>query len=181
MGRTRVAAVGDTQPANVDEFVSPVESLLNTFDRYVVVDEKDIPTAYKKLVDALQVGDGRHEHGHLVVALDAAESNFRSASNLFMTARVVRKSWELNMESINAKLRNEATAALSQEKAEGKRSKQITEGDITATVATMFADEWRSQEERRIRLSAMEDSLQNLVDAWGSRCRTLQAMLTKSR
>lgn len=193
MARQRMVVAGEVSGitlegkvggVNVDEFVAPVEAryeAMNSLTNEMLVEEGEILTMYKELEKKLQVGDGRHEHGHIVVALDAAESNFRLAHRLYTTSRIIRQTWELDAETTNAKLRSEATAILSKEKEEGKRSKQITDGDVVATMASLFHDEWRAQEEKKIRWVAIEKSLENLVEAWASRCRSLQAMLTKSR
>jgi len=136
---------------------------------------------YKKLEAALRIGDKHNDHGTVAKALDNAESYARLAHRLWMTARVERDRWEKDNALIFAGMRDGATRALQREKEQGIRNKMITDADVEAMCAVMFADEWRDQEIKRRRVEAMVKSMENLNECWTSRCRTLQAMLTKMR
>jgi hypothetical protein len=136
---------------------------------------------YKKLEAALRIGDKRNDHGTVTKALDEAESNARLAHRLWMTARVERERWEKENAIVFAGMRDEASKVLEREKADGLRKKQITDADVEAMCAICFPQDWKAQELKRKRLEAMVKSMENLNECWASRCRTLQAMLTKMR
>ena len=53
--------------------------------------------------------------------------------------------------------------------------------DVKACAATLHPDEYVAQEVRKAKIKATVDSLENLSEQWNSRCRTLQAMLSKLR
>ena len=84
MARQKIVVGNEPTRADVsiDEFVAPVEAkyaAIDSIGNEMLVEEGKILTMYTALEATLQIGDGRHEHGHIVVALDAAESNFRLA------------------------------------------------------------------------------------------------------
>lgn len=136
---------------------------------------------FRRLEAELSIGSARGEHGRLAEALDNAETNTRAAFRLYATARIARKSREDTDEIASAKLRDDATKSLQEEKDKGTRAKAITDADISARMAGLFPDEFRAQSERRRRWEMTEKSLEHLVSMWESRCRSLQAMLSKSR
>jgi hypothetical protein len=137
---------------------------------------------YKQLERKLQVGqEGRALHASVNAALDEAESNARLAHKLWMSAKVERDRWERQNAIVFSAMRTEATRALQSEKDQGKRNKTITDADVDNQAALMFQDEWLSQQNKRKRVEAMERSMENLNELWISRCRSLQAMLSKQR
>jgi hypothetical protein len=137
---------------------------------------------YLQLEKKLKVGqEGRALHASVNAALDEAESNARIAHKLWMSAKVERDRWERANTIIFSAMRTEATRALQHEKAEGTRNKQITDADVDNAAAAMFKEEWLSQQNKRKRVEAMERSMENLNELWISRCRSLQAMLSKQR
>jgi hypothetical protein len=137
---------------------------------------------YLALEKKLKVGqEGRAIHASVNAALDEAESNARTAHKLWMSARVERDRWERANAIIFSAMRTEATHALQHEKDKGTRNKQITDADVDNAASAMFKDEWLSQQNKRKRVEAMEKSMENLNELWISRCRSLQAMLSKQR
>jgi hypothetical protein len=136
---------------------------------------------YQKLEAALKVGDDRGEHSALNRSLDNAESNARLAHRLWMTAKVERERWEIENGIIFGAMKHEASKTLQREKDQGLRSKQITDADVETMCAVIFPDEYKAQEVKRKKVKAVEESMANLTEMWISRCRSLNAMLSKSR
>lgn len=136
---------------------------------------------YQALEAKLRVGDQRTDHGSVNKALDEAESNARLAYKLYCTAKIERERWEMDNDVIFGAMRAEATRLLQREKEQGLRSKQITDADVDSTCATMFADEWRHQQTKRKKVDLMVKSMENLSELWLSKCRSLNAMLSKQR
>lgn len=136
---------------------------------------------YAKLEAGLRVGERRSEPGILAVALDDAEANLFLAQRLYVTASIERERWVLENTAISASMRDEAHRALQQEKAEGERSKQITDADVNAKVSQLFPDQWAAQELARLRIEKTEKSLGVMVDVWTSKCRSLQVLLGRAK
>lgn len=152
------------------------------FDRIVETIFVDDPWGeYQRLQDMLEVGEDRTDYGVVIKALDLAEKNARRAFNLYATAVVARREWELANEVVFAAARKEATRRLQHEKNEKTRTKMITDADVESQIAIMFPDEWKAQEIRRTKMKAMVDSMQHLSEMWSSKCRSLQTMTSKLR
>jgi hypothetical protein len=158
---------------------APVDPAFERITETLVVN--DTEAAYKRLEQALVIGDKRTDYGSVMKALDEAESNARLAHRLWQTAIVERKRWEMDNEVVWAVGRSEANRSLQHEKNEGTRSKQITDADVESRIATLYPDQWRAQEMRRIKMKSMVDSMQNLAENWASRCKSLQVILSKQR
>lgn len=136
---------------------------------------------YQELEAALRVGERRADHGSVNASLDEAETNARKAYRLWLTAKLESDRWRLDNEVVFGAMRLKATETLQQEKTMGLRNKQITDADVEAMVASLYPDEWRSQELKRKKVELMVKSMENLNECWLSRCRSLQAMLNKQR
>lgn len=158
---------------------SPLDPAFERIAQTLVVDDPE--ATYKRLMQLLAVGENRGDYGTVMRHLDEAETNARLAHQLWQSAIIERKRWEMNNEVVFAAARGEALKDLEHDKKAGYRTKQITDADVEAQVAKAFPDEWRAQELRRVRARAMVDSLQNLAEIWASRCRSLQTMLSKQR
>ncbi len=137
--------------------------------------------SYEKLEAELEIGFSRNDHGSINEALDKAETNARRAHHLLSTAKLERARWEIDNDAQWSRIKTEAQAELQREKDVGKRSKMITEGDISVRIATMFPEIWLQSERKRSEMKVLEESMTNLVELWVSRCRSLQTMLAKSR
>jgi hypothetical protein len=136
---------------------------------------------YKQLEADLRVGTERNDHGSLMKALDNAETNARKAHKLWMTAKLAESTWEMDNALVFAAMRMEANKTLTREKEQGLRPKQITDADVDAMCAALFSAEWAAQEVKRKKVHAMSRSMENLNEMWMSRCRSLNAMLSKQR
>jgi len=142
---------------------------------------KDPWGTFQRLTDRLKVGEDRSSYGRMMQELDEAESCAREAHNLWMTARVEYRKWELNNQVVNAACRESATRDLDIEKKSGVRAKQITDADVESRAALLFPDEYRYQEIKRETIKRMVDSMQNLAELWLSRCRNLSTAVSKLR
>lgn len=142
---------------------------------------QDIKATYDSLEEALRVGDQRTDYGSVMRHLDEAERNARIAHKLWISSKLEKRRWDLDNEVTFGAMRGEATASLQREKEKGLRAKQITDADVESRCATMFPDEYRSQEITRYKLHLLVDSMQNLSDLWQSRCKSLQVILSKQR
>jgi predicted amidohydrolase YtcJ len=150
-------------------------------ERVFIPDEK-LNEVYEECHRGLVLGaDKLAEHGHLVRALDMAETRHRYAHRLFVSAKEERLAYERDFVVEAAPMRKAATELLQKEKKDGIRSKQITDSDVESTIAWLFPDWWRDKERERSRLKLTEDDLLNLVETCASKCRSLQTMLSKSR
>lgn len=161
----------------------PATALNGSFDRIVesacVV--RNPSAEYEELETALSLGETRSEYGSVHRALDMAETYARRAHKLWMAAKIERQRWELDNQVVFGAMRLEATRTLEREKDSGLRKKQITDGDVNAMCASLYPDEYRTQELRRAEVKAMEESLQHLSETWSGRCKTLQTILSKQR
>ena len=142
---------------------------------------RDIHAEWKDLEAGLELGEKRSDHAHAVAALDKTAARAYRAHRLYLTARAAREDWELENEVIHGAMWSAATRDLQQEKVQGLRSKQVTDADVKARVATMFPDEYQAQEKRRRDLELTVKSLERLAEIWFNRCRDLQAMVGRLR
>jgi len=142
----------------------------------IFLQDAEIPKVWERLEKILKLGDGRTEHGLVLRALDEAEKNSRQANKLYVTAKVVQEDYERENNVVFATLWAESTKLLQAEKEAGRRNKTITDKDVEMKCAELFPDEYRSQERSRSRAKATVESLKHLVEAWESRCRSLNTM-----
>lgn len=146
-----------------------------------VYETMDLAQEFKRLNDNLEIGEDRGDYSAVNRHLDRAESNARKAHRAFLQATLRKKSFDLANEAILAPLRSEANRHLQVEKAQGDRSKAITDADVRAKMIELFHDEIKDQEEKRMKVDGALEHLQVIVDLWKSRCRSLQSMLTQIR
>ncbi len=142
---------------------------------------QDVTKDWRILREGLSLGDKVSDHGAVMRALDKAEERAHLAFMLFVTAKAELERWELDNEVLHGAMWSEANRSLQQEKDDKHRSKQITDADIRARCATLFPEEWAAQEAKRKRYKLAVDAFENLAECWSSRCRSLQAILGKSR
>jgi hypothetical protein len=140
----------------------------------------DAAKDYADLEQNLEVGEERGDFRTLQQHLDKAEARARRAHQLYLGAKLERARWELDSEVVCAAMRKEAADDLEADKAAG-RKKQITDADVRSRMAEKFADEWRSQELRRVKLKGMEEALERLADLWKGRCHSLGTLISTLR
>lgn len=145
----------------------------------IFIADADLKKEYLTLEQELLLGKNLVESSHVLGSLDRAETNFRKAHRLWVTAKLERERWDNENEVVCAPLKLAAQKELEKEKELKIRTKAITEADVAMMLASMFPDEWNAAEERRMKVKLAEESLGNLVEAWSSRCRTLQVLGNK--
>lgn len=161
--------------ANKGPEISPdIERIAETI--YAIDASKDYDDLEKNLVVGEERGDFRTLQQHL----DKAEDRARRAHRLYLGAKLERARWELDAQVTNAAMRKAAVDDLETDKAAG-RKKQITESDVTAKMAQLFPDEFRSQEIKRAKLKGVEEHLERLAELWKGRCHSLGTMLNNLR
>lgn len=167
------------RPNNTKAVESPLDPEFDQIATTIIIDHPF--EVYQRLEVALKVGDRRSDHGSVNQALDEAETNCRLAHRLWTTARIEYERWRLDNEIVFGAMKIEATAVLQREKDQKLRNKQITDADVDAMCAVLYAEQWRAQEVKRKKVELMVRSMENLNECWLSRCRSLQAMLSKQR
>lgn len=142
---------------------------------------EDMYETWKRIKASLRVGERRSEHGFLQRALDNARKLSYDAHRLFITSKMELERWELDNEVVFSAMWNDAMKSLQMEKDTGLRSKQITDADVRARVATLYPDEWSAQEKKRKRIKLTVDNISQLSKEANEHCSDLQVMLSKLR
>lgn len=142
---------------------------------------EDIASVSKQLIEELQLGELRSDHGSVVRALDRTQDNARKAHALYVTCVREREAWEKRNEVLLAGMKIEANKALQEEKDKGHRNKAITNADVDAMCALLFGDEWVTQETERRDYKLAEEHMKNLAERWADRSHNLQAIASKLR
>ena len=103
------------------------------------------------------------------------------AHRLHAVAKVEVAAYMRETESVSGAIRDEAIQHMEREKANGKRSKQITDKDALTEAARMFPDEWGDICSRRERVESMAKTLEKLALLAESRCHTVRKMIPDNR
>jgi hypothetical protein len=141
----------------------------------------DIWEEYKELKAKLRIGEGHADYYTVLRANDEAEANYLRASRLLANAELELKKFMVEHRKTCAAMRSDALKSLKEEKLEGSRTKTITNQDLDDYAAVHFHDLWTAQETSKVQHEQTIEHLRVLVDAWKSRCRTLQGMVAKVR
>lgn len=141
----------------------------------------DIKGTYDKLEKALRVGEKRTNRAVLLKRLDESQTYARLAHKLWMNAKAAFTAWELDNEAVWSAMWSEANRALQEEKAQGQRSKQITDADVKAMVASIYPAEYKHQEVKRVRVKGMVSDCEHLTEMWNQRISTVRVMYEKAR
>jgi hypothetical protein len=167
--------VETAHPTKLQAVPPPLQRLVET------IFVKDVEGLYRRLRKDLEPVEVEANRGSYAAALDAAEHRAREAHELYTTVEIMRTRWENGNEVVFTSMRDEAMRVLQNEKDAKLRSKAVTEADVRATSAKLFGDEWEHVETKRKEFDLLVDSCKNLVDAWFSRCKSLQTLLSKQR
>ena len=167
------------RPNNAPQKESPLDVEFQRIATTIIIDHP--MEVYQRLESSLKVGDQRTDHGSVNKSLDEAETNCRLAHRLWTSAKLEYERWCLDNGVVFGAMRLEATAVLQREKENKLRNKMITDADVDAMCSSLFPEQWRSQEVKRKKVELMVRSMENLTECWISRCRSLQAMLSKQR
>lgn len=138
---------------------------------------------YEELEAGLSLGVPASQAGYglIVDALEKAEKMARKAHGLFSHAKVQHESFEVDAGIIESGMRDRALAALTEAKKSGEFTKAINGPDIEAYMRTHFTDEYRDLAVRREKAKRMVDSLEDLVQRWRDRRRTLETLAQGAR
>lgn len=152
------------------------------FAKIVASHHLDDPfSEYQELEAALKVQDKRNDHGSIMSALNDAETNARRAFRLYFASSIERRRWHLDNALVLGAMREQATRKLQAEKEAKIRNKMITDADVEGMAAILFPDEWREQQLTAEKVERTEKSMAHLAEMWASRCKSLNAMLSRSR
>lgn len=164
--------------ANKAKMVRPPAELQRIVENVFV---RELFKEWKELEASLDIGEKRSEHSYAKEALDKAAGRAYRAHRVYLTARNLRDTWELENEVIFGAMWSEATRSIQKEKEDGIRRKAITNDDIKRRVATMFPDEYQAQEKKRRELKAAVESLERLAEIWVGKQRDAAALVGKNR
>jgi hypothetical protein len=139
----------------------------------------DPEAEYAELQAGLQVGNQQFDS--IFSALDRAEDNARRAHRLYICARVDAERFALDADVTEGGLWAAANADLQREKDSGARTKQITDADVRARIASMFPDQWTELQQRRIKARKTVEHLERFADLAKTRCFSLANMLATKR
>lgn len=141
----------------------------------------DFNAEYDAIEAWIKLGDKRTEEAFIRKLHEESADMLQRAHRLYTQAKLAREKWEAENAVVFGAMREQASEVLEQEKASGKRKKAITEADVDGKCAAMFPDAYVSQEIRRKKAKATEDSLKFLVETCGVRARHLDTMMHKLR
>lgn len=136
---------------------------------------------FKQLSAGLKIGVARSNRGELLSALDSAEDNSRRAHLLYINAVLFRDQFISENEKLRGGYYESAKADLEEERARSEGTKQITNADVEARMKVTYFDEIEELRQTILKHKLSADHAKHLVDAWKSRCRSLQVMLGSSR
>jgi hypothetical protein len=142
---------------------------------------EDVHAEWQELQKALELGDKRSEHAHVIRALDKVAGRADRAFRLYLTAKRLRDKWEAENEVTWGAMWSEAVRSLQAEKESGSRAKQITDADVRARVAVLHPDEYRAIEERRRSVDLTVKALERHADIWFAKMRNLDSHAGKTR
>lgn len=141
----------------------------------------DYEATWKVLHENLMLGQGRTDHGTVTSYLDHAEDNARKAHQLFVNMKLDYERFKIEHQVVWAGLYDEAHAQLQAEKTEGKRTKQITDGDVSFKMAELHPDEFKAYEIDKKKFELAVAHAENFAERWNSRARDLNTILGKMR
>ena len=141
----------------------------------------DIRAEYDSLERELVVRDNEGDRGTLRSYLNRAEDNARRAHRLYLAAKIEAERTELDEQPLIGAMRREANDRLQREKDAGKRSKAITDADVSTLAASMYPNDWPKIHERIAKAKGTAEHLERFADLWRSRCGTARSLLESSR
>lgn len=179
-GNLFVPAPGQQEAEERQRKTLPELSISFTVIRESVFTLNDPDGEYKHLETSISLREALTPNA-LMTALNEAEDNARRAHKLYVVANADYERFERECEPIVEGMRDAANRELQSEKDAKLRSKAITDADIRGRAATMFPDEWRAIDSRRIKASGMLTHLKALAELWKNRCYSLNGMLNAGK
>jgi len=169
-------------PLGITKKAGDVPQMHEHFERIVTTQwVKEAFDEYQRLDGLLHIGEERGNYATVNTHMDHAETNSRKAFKLWLAGEIESARFEKDAEVVTAAMWAAATRELQAEKEDGKRNKAITDADVRAMCAQMYPDEYRAIENKRTEVKLMVENLKDLNQAWKSRCKTLQTMLSALR
>jgi hypothetical protein len=162
---------GMVQRANAPQGVPPLPRgpYPRIVERVFGVDDPEV--LYEQLAGALN-GCGVDQAG-LRAALTVVDQQGYDAFRLYVVAKAEFEQFEREMLPVEGAMRDAALRELSEEKASGDRTKQITEADVRCRMVGMFPDEYAAAVERRARAAGALEALKNFAEHWAQRSKSL--------
>jgi hypothetical protein len=158
------------EPARKDRHPMPWGLVIND------VFSMDVHKTFKRLDEALALGDRASEYGTVLHAVDQSAKNLFEASKLARKAKIEDEKFATELDKRLEVLRSAASKALEEEKANGTRSKAPTIKDIEDRMLSSWPDEVASIQARKAEMHGALRSLEALEVAWRERCQSLRTM-----
>lgn len=130
---------------------------------------------FDRLTRELSLDDATNQH-EIINALNRAERNALTAHQIYVAARVAYERADIEDEAELSALRQAALEKLQRQKAEGSRTKQITDGDVRSQMAADDPQKFQGVELRRLEGRKTLEHLERLAELWKQRSRTLASM-----
>ena len=106
--------------------------------------------------------------------------NSRKALQIVANAKVSRKAFDAEADTIEAALRESTIRILEKEVDTGVRQKRYTKEDVHSVMVSRYHDEWRDLVDRRAKVKATEEYLIDLARTVQERARDLRQMVAGS-
>lgn len=137
----------------------------------------DVTSEFESIQKSLTIRDALSPT-HVKDAANKAEDVARRAMRLYVVGKVEFARYTRRTDSVVGAMREAAGAILEDEKAAGKRTKQITNEDVEKAAAQKFPDEWEDVHNRKVRAKEMLRYLEQLATLAKSRAYTVSNMLS---
>ena len=148
------------------------------FDRVLlsVIDESiDVEQEHLQLEGELRIEEALTPEV-VRAAINRCEKNASNAHRLYALAKVHVERFRFETEISLSAMRDQAVFELTEEKNAGKRTKQVTDADVLARIASTHADEWREISDGLARAEAMLKVLERFSDVWYRRSWSLSSL-----
>lgn len=136
----------------------------------------DDPATFERLERALKV-EGAGTPEQVRQALNLIHETAADAHLVMLAAKSEFERWEHASRVYEGPMRDAAVKSLQADKASGKMSKVIGEADIRARIAKLFPDEYRAQEDNRLRAEMVVKQFERVAELLAKRDFALGNML----
>ena len=148
---------------------------LDKISRDVFDEGVDLANEYEQIKGALSIKDALDPMS-VLTAKNQTEEMARRAARLVAVAKVEFAKFERHTDELVAAMENRAIDNLELLKAEGKRTKQITNDDVKREAKRLFPDETEDVADRKSRAKRLTEYIERLSDLATARGRTLSRM-----
>lgn len=146
------------------------------FNRVVeTVLRANVADIFDELEPQLQI-EGALDPQAVRTALNKADHNALMAHRAYAAAKVEFEMRDLDLDKIEAIMREEAIDELSIDKANGSHAKTITEADVKSKMQSMFPDQYAALVTARKRADATLKHLERFADRFQSRVYALKSL-----